>query len=129
VGRNGERVTVTAPPSGLHTKLVTSTEYKLDFADAVHRHMIAPNGSLLPAASLARFSKWTSLVNANIMACESARWGDYRKDVHQYSSGAYVLNTWNGTWMTEINRLTNTYFPVRTNNVLTQLRQADFIPR
>ncbi|RYD18079.1 MAG: hypothetical protein EOP88_23855, partial [Verrucomicrobiaceae bacterium] len=33
-------------PSGLHTKLDNNAQYRLDFADRVHRHMLAPGGVL-----------------------------------------------------------------------------------
>jgi hypothetical protein len=50
--------------------------------------------------------------------CESARWGDYRRDVHQYSNGPYLLYTKNDHWLVEQNRLTNDYFPKRAKNPL-----------
>src|SRR4030095_9049448 len=52
------RVTVTTPPSGLHTKLDDSPEYRLAFADRVYRHMIAPGAALAPEANIARWQKW-----------------------------------------------------------------------
>ena len=66
---------------------------------------------------------WDSLYNTISMALydESARWGDYRRDVHQWSDNA-SLYTVDGTYMTERNRLLTSYFPVRTENVLAQIR-------
>jgi hypothetical protein len=126
-----DRTGVTAPASGLHPKLVTNPQYLLDFADRVHKAMVAPDGALLPAANIARWNKWRSVMT-NAIACESARWGDYRRDVHQFQPGGppanYPLYTWNGHWITENNRLTNIYFPVRTNNVLAQLRTRSLYP-
>ena len=126
-----DRTGVTAPASGLHPKLVTNPQYLLDFADRVHKAMVAPDGALLPAANIARWNKWRSVMT-NAIACESARWGDYRRDVHQFQPGGppanYPLYTWNGHWITENNRLTNIYFPARTNNVLAQLRNRGLYP-
>jgi hypothetical protein len=80
-------------------------------------------------------------MNPGAMALESARWGDYRRDVHQYTSNSSTVYTWNGRWFennvtqtgtanwrTEILRLTSTYFPVRTANVLGQLRSSSLYP-
>lgn len=113
-----DRTAVLSPPSGLHTKLVTNAQYRLDFADLVHKHLVAPDGALLPAANIARWNLWQSIMT-NAMACESARWGDYRRDVHGFSTAATGIYTWNGAFLTEANRLKNTYFPNRATNLTT----------
>jgi hypothetical protein len=122
-----DRTAVTLPPSGLHTKLVANVQYKLDFADRVHKAMVAPDGALQPAAAITRWNKWKSILT-NAIAGESARWGSYRLSVHQFSVAPYALYTWNSTWMAENTRLTGTYFPARTANVLTQLRNRGLYP-
>jgi hypothetical protein len=48
---------------------------------------------------------------------EAARWGDYRRDVHQYTKKG-KLYTVDETYQTERQRLLNSYFPVRTGKVL-----------
>ncbi len=136
-----DRTGVTAPAGGLHPKLVGNTQYLLDFADRVHRHMVSPDGALLPAANIARLDKWAAIANAAQNALESARWGDYRRDVHRYTAPATIVYTWNGrwfeggttqtgtqNWLGEINRLKNTYFPARTSNVMAQLRNRSLYP-
>jgi hypothetical protein len=140
-GETVDRTGVTAPAGGLHPKLVTNSQYLLDFADRVHRQMVSPDGPLLPTANIARLNKWASIMNAGQQALESARWGDYRRDVHRYTAAATVVYTWNGkwfessttqtsttSWLAEQSRLTNTYFPVRTTNVLGQLRTRSLYP-
>ena len=122
-----DRTTVSGPPSGLHTKLFGNAQYKLDFADRAHRSLARPDGALQPAASIARWNQWRGVMQ-NAIACESARWGDYRRDVHQHESGPYPLYKWNVDWMTEINRLTNTWFPQRTGILITQLRTRGLYP-
>ena len=65
---------------------------------------------------------WDSLYN-NIQSAiyaEAARWGDYRRDVHRYSSKG-ELYTVDNHYMNERNRLLTEYFPVRTDNVLNYL--------
>ena len=108
------RIGVPRPPSGLHPKLVPNAQYKLDFADRAHRHMVAPDGALFPLQQ-PRWNKWRGII-VNALAGESARWGDYRRDVHQYRNGPYPLYTWNGSARDEHNRLLTTYFPVRHGN-------------
>ena len=114
-------------PSGLHTKLVDNTQYRLDFADRVHKHMVAPDGALTPAANIARWSKWMAVMDKPIVA-ESLRWGDYRRDVHPYSSGAYVLYTREDHWFAESNRIVNSYLPNRNATVLAQFVRDGLYP-
>ena len=66
---------------------------------------------------------WDSLYNTISTAIydESARWGDYRRDVHQYAYGAGKLYTVDKYYMRECNRLLTEYFPYRSKKVLTQI--------
>jgi hypothetical protein len=123
---NFNRVTSTDTASSLHTKLKANAQYRLDFADRVHKHFFN-NGALIPAQVAARWMNRSAQVDLAIIA-ESARWGDYRRDVYQYSNGPYEFYTRNNQWITERNRLLTQYFPVRTANVLGQLRAAGLYP-
>jgi hypothetical protein len=114
-------------PTGLHGDLDDSPEYRLAFADRVHRHMIAPGGALTQPANITRWQKWQAVLDKAIVA-ESCRWGDYRRDVHNSSEGAYQLYTREAFWVPENNRLVNSYFPNRNATVLTQLRTAGLYP-
>lgn len=124
---NVNRVSNSDVPSGLHTKLLVHPQYKLDFADHVHRHLVAPGGALTTPANIARWQKWQAILDKPIVG-ESARWGDYRRDVHQYQEPPYVLYTRENQWLAENDRLVNTYFPGRPNTLLTQLRTAGLYP-
>ncbi len=130
-GTGDTRITgTTYPPTAIHTRLKTNAQYALDFADRVNKHMIQPDGALMPAPSIARWTKWQSILT-NAIACESARWGDYRRDVHQFNGNNgtdWRLYTWNSSWITEINRIKNSYLPVRTATVVGQLRAAGLYP-
>lgn len=145
-GPNDNRVNAEYPPTAIHPRLRQNAEYRLNFADRVYRHCVAPDGALRPEANIARLRKWTAVMDANAICLESARWGDYRYQVHRYASGVFTeVYTWNGRWMegdvfrtntpntnywlAEIRRLESQYFPVRTNNVLNQLRSANLYPR
>jgi hypothetical protein len=123
---NFNRVSSTDTASSLHTKLKANAQYRLDFADRVYKHFFN-NGALTPGQVAARWMNRSAQVDVAIIA-ESARWGDYRRDVYQYSSGPYELYTRNNQWLTERNRLLTQYFPARTGNVLSQLRAAGLYP-
>jgi hypothetical protein len=123
---NANRVTIADPPSGLHTKLVGNAQYRLDFADHVQRHFFN-GGALMPAENIARWQNRARQIELPIIA-ESARWGDYRRDVHQYQNPPYELYTRDAQYRTEQNRMLNTYFPPRTTTVLNQLRNVGLYP-
>lgn len=120
------RVSATDLPSDLHPKLARLDQYRIDFADRVHRHFFN-DGALTPAENISRWMARAREVELPLIA-ESARWGDYRRDVHQYQSGPYELYTRDNQWRAEQNRLVNTYFPNRTATVLSQLRTAGLYP-
>ena len=52
---------------------------------------------------------------------EAARWGDYRRDVHPYTTKG-ALYTVDETYQKERNRLHNEYFPVRTTYILDKIK-------
>jgi hypothetical protein len=116
----------TGVPSGLHTKLVTSPQYRMDFADRVHRAFFN-NGPLMPSNNITRWMNRARQVDLPIIL-ESARWGDYRRDVHVYQTAPYELYTRNNQWLNEQNRLVGTYFPQRSAIVLQQLRAQGLYP-
>ena len=117
----------TDQPSGLHARLLASPEYRMLFADRVQRHCFG-DGALTPAHAAARYEAWIGRVEAAMVA-ESARWGDYRRDVHRYSSEPYELYTPDGHFQSERRRLATSYFPGRTATVVGQLRAAGLFPR
>ncbi len=114
----------TGVPSGLHTKLATNAQYRLDFADRAHRALFN-NGALMPTNTVARWMTRASQLDLPIIL-ESARWGDYRRDAHQFQTAPYELYTRNDQWLTEQTRLVGTYLPQRSAIFLAQLR-AQFI--
>ncbi len=125
-GNNDNRVTSTDLPSNLHPSLMNSPEYRLDFADRVQKHLFN-NGALTTNAVTARWQKRVQQLDYPIVA-ESARWGDYRRDVHQYSGGPYLLYTRNDHWLPEVTRMVTNYFPLRQGIFLQQLASAGLFP-
>jgi hypothetical protein len=126
VGNSDNRVSNTDVPSGLHVNLINSPEYRLTFADRAHKHLFN-NGALSTNAVVPRWLNRAAQLQLAIVA-ESARWGDYRRDVHQYQNPPYFLYTPNDYWQPEVNRLVNSYFPQRGDLFLGQLRTAGLYP-
>lgn len=114
-------------PSGLFPKLDDNAQFRLDFADRVHKHMIAPGGALTRESATARWQHWQTLLD-NAIVAESCRWGNYRRDVHRYQNGVYDLYTRDNQWLTEMDRLANSYFVNRPGIVMNQLRTAGLYP-
>lgn len=119
----------------VHKTLSYSSEYKLRFADRVHRHFF--NDGILTTPSLrARYQKKAEHVRKMIFG-EVARWGAYypdhngtgktpdnwKFDVH-YASSNYSTVYDEKTWETEANSITNTFFGKRWSTYKTQLSNA-----
>ena len=100
-------------PQWLHSKLAANKEYQMRFADRAALHMTG-EGALTPEKGLERFNKRVSEIDTAVIA-ESARWGDTR------TSTPYTKDN---AWLPEINKVRNSFFPVRTNLVLNQLKSA-----
>lgn len=115
-------------PSDLHAKLMANAEYRRVFAERVRLHLVAPGGALTMEANIARWQKWQAILDQPIVA-ESARWGDYRRDVHNTQNGTVALYTRENQWLAENNRIVNSYFVHRGPIVATQLRAAGLYPQ
>ncbi len=99
-----------------HQYLKQNAEYRMLFADRVHRFMF--NGSILtPTSLIPRYEGLAAIVEKAIIA-ESARWGD--------QSWAQPLTQQD--WLNERNWILNTYLPQRTAIVLDQFRSAGLYP-
>jgi hypothetical protein len=113
-------------PARLYDKLRENTEFRLLFADSVHRNLFN-GGALTPAKTRARWTASADVVDLAVIA-ESARWGDYRRDVHSFEEGPYELYTRADHWLPERNRLLTTYLPQRSAIVIRQLKSAGLYP-
>jgi len=113
-------------PGQLWSALKNNAEFRLRFADRAQA-LLFNGGPLTPGPAAARY---TALVNQieDPLVAESARWGDYRRDVHPFLAGPYELSTRDSQWVTEKNRLLNTWFPTRTTNVINQYKAAGVYP-
>ncbi|MCW5556505.1 MAG: CotH kinase family protein [Verrucomicrobiae bacterium] len=109
-------------PTRLFQALRRHPEFRATFASLARRHL-GPGGALSSEAAAARYQKLAEILRPAMVA-ESARWGDYRRDVHPYREGPYELYTVDDHWEPEIRRLMQDYFPVRTGHVIRQLEAA-----
>ena len=110
-----------SPPRLFH-KLRENAEFRRQFAERVRLHL-TNGGALTPERAIERFRTGSDRLDGPILA-ESARWGDYRRDVHSYKVGPYELYTRDDHWRPEIRRLLGDYFPKRTEAVLRQFQEA-----
>ena len=102
-------------PTGIFQNLLRNDDFARRY---LHRakELLAKDG-LLGEQSVVEV--WDSLYNtiSGAIYAEAARWGDYRRDVHQWQSRGQ-LYTVDNHYMAERQRLLTEYFPVRTGNVL-----------
>ncbi len=103
-------------PQYLHQDLMASPEYRVRFGDRVQKHFFN-GGVLTQTANTARLMARANQVNPAIIA-EAARWGDAQTEP------ARNKNDWQST----INFITASFFPVRNNTVLNQLRGDALYP-
>jgi hypothetical protein len=111
-------------PTRIFHRLAENEKFRQLFSDRVRRHF-ASGAALSAAVAADRYRKWADTIDLAVIA-ESARWGDYRRDVHPYKEGPYELYTRNEHWRPEVNRLLNEYFPRRSAIVLKQFEARGF---
>lgn len=104
--------------TAVHQALRSNPEYRLLFADRVHKHFFN-NGALTPAGAAGTFNRWVDFLRVPLVA-ESARWGDAQRAGNPY--------TVSNNWQTEVNFQNNTYLPGRTATVLNQLIDQALYP-
>lgn len=114
-------------PSRIWNNLLTSDEFRLLFADKVQEHL-TNGGVLTPDGAVSLWEVRKNEMYEAIVA-ESARWGDYRRDVDPVGPPSPIpLYDRDQEWTAERNRLLTQYFPVRTDNVLQQYRSKGILP-
>lgn len=95
-------------PLFLHQDLVGNVEYRMLWADRIHKHLFN-NGALTPTAWQNRINAFGAIVDQSIIA-ESARWGDAK--VHPPRT--------RDTWINAQNEVLD-YLPLRAPVILNQL--------
>lgn len=108
-------------PSHLYSQFRDNIYFRRLFSERV-RALLKEGGILSPDSVAAGWRKRSAEIRPALIA-ESARWGDYRRDVHPYRHGEYELYTPDVHWEAEQERLFTTYFPQRSEIVLRQLKE------
>ena len=101
-------------PQWLHYKLTSNKEYRQRFADRVYKNFYN-NGVFTPDVCHDRFQKRAAEITKAIIG-ESARWGDF-------TTGTNPPMTFED-WDKEVKDIYARFFPVRTDIVLKQLKDA-----
>lgn len=113
-------------PTEIFHALTENEEFRTLFADRVYYHTRS-GGALDPGVAGQRYQQLSDLIFDAVIA-ESARWGDYRRDVHEFENGPYELYTRNNQWLTERQRLLESYFPHRTEEAVDKYDDREFFP-
>ncbi len=103
----------TGTPEEVHLLLIANDEYRLRFADLVHKHF-NNTGLMTPASAAAIYQARMSEVEQAIVG-ESARWGDSHTTATDPpgAGNPYLLSHWTARQ----NDLLTNYFPIRTGVV------------
>ena len=112
-------------PTGIFRRLCENEDFRRLFADRVQFHCFN-GGVFTPAVAADRWMSRAGEIDPAILA-ESARWGDYRRDVHPYAAGPFSLYD-REDWLDERSFLIDEYFPDRTGVFINQLRQEGLFP-
>jgi hypothetical protein len=108
-------------PSHLQQQLAQNAEYRLRFADHVHRHFFN-NGALTPEGATALYQIRLNDVDRAVVG-ESARWGD-----NQMGRFAHIRYMRDPHWLLERDWLLDVYFQQRTAIVLDQFKSRGWYP-
>ena len=101
-------------PSYLFQRLLKNPDFKKLFADRIQLNCFN-GGALTYSSALKRWMKRSDEVEPAIIA-ESARWGDYRRDVHNWAGGPYDLYD-KEYWLAEKSFMVNEYFPAYRRSI------------
>jgi hypothetical protein len=110
----------------MFNKLKTLRPFCLKVADRVQKYFF--NGGALTEQQAAQTFTDLTDQTQNALYAESARWGDYRRDVHQYNTPKGQLYRKDVQFDAQKTSLLTDYFPKRTGIVLGQLKSAGLFP-
>ena len=112
-------------PSRLYAQLRANPEFRLLFADHLHKHLFN-DGVLTVEKNRERYLALAALIDRAIVG-ESARWGTFRT---RAATDPRVGQPYERDveWIAEQQRILNTYFPTRTGFVMTQMRNLGLYP-
>lgn len=112
-------------PGEIWHSLLRNSDYRMLVADRLHKH-VYNNGALTTSEALKLWEERSAQVYLPLIA-ESARWGDYRRDVHR-RAGPYELYTRDNQWQTERKRLLKSVIPLRPDLTKDQYSRLGLVP-
>jgi hypothetical protein len=112
-------------PTRIFDRALGNPDFRMAVADRIHRHL-SGDGALTPENHVALWQERTGQIDQAIVA-ESARWGDYRRDV-QTAPGALDLYLRDPHWLAERQRILTQYLPTRRDVVLNEYRARGLYP-
>jgi hypothetical protein len=112
-------------PTYIYQNLKNNPLFKREIGDKVQKNCFN-GGALTPEVTS---STWKSLADVidNSLYAESARWGDYRKDVHPIPSAGKLCRK-ETFYDTRAAYMQDEYFPKRTDEFVSQMRKAGLFP-
>ena len=116
-------------PTGLHQQLLDSAAYKLRLSDRVQKHF--HHGGMLTTAKLRELWRARSDLMDVAIVAESARWGDYKRDVFpgRWPRENYDLYTKNEHYLPNQQFVLGRYLEERPGIALEQLRNRGWASR
>ena len=108
-------------PTFLFQNMMKNPAFKHRFIDRAYKHLEDDGGLMLPKQAQALWDSLQCVISLAVFA-ESARWGDYRKDVHPYTSQGELYRA-DVHHALENRRMLEEFFPQRTENLIAQLKK------
>ncbi len=105
-------------PTGIFHNLLQNERFARQYVRRA-KELLADDGMLGQQSVVQLWDSLFNVVHAALYA-EAARWGDYRRDVHRYTSQGQ-LYTVDNQYMNERRRLLEEYFPMRSATALDQI--------
>lgn len=115
-------------PSNIFQALIQNSAFQQRFIDRVQKQCYN-NGPLAPENAAKLYQDLISKIDTAMYA-ESARWGDYRRDVLSWNppGGGYKLFTVENDFVPLYEWMMDTYFPQRTSAFVRSLQQKGWFP-
>lgn len=113
-------------PVTIFNKIRSVDEFAQLFGDRVYKHLFN-DGVLTVENNQKRWEELSDRVKEALVA-ESARWGNYRKEVHPFNNTTAYLYTVDEYWVKENNRIYDGYYPQRNSIFIDQLKTAQLYP-
>ncbi|MEL6109449.1 MAG: CotH kinase family protein [Planctomycetota bacterium] len=111
--------------TGLFEDLIQIPEFVVRYGDRAQEHLTG-EGALAPEKLIQRWNERADELR-NAIVAESARWGDYRRDVHPRGATPLLYRR-DQNWTPEVNRLVTEYFPARSDFLLDRLIDLGWLP-